>query len=296
VDDDRGPVPAGAPLLTSTRGLLIVFSTLTLLALIVLFGRPADTASYFAWTIEPPLTAAFLGAGYGAGCVLVALSLRSGNWLAVRVPLVTIAAFTSVTLLATLLHLDKFHLHGPLSIATIAGWFWLFIYVVIPPGMLLVWWRQDQRHRSALKHPVAAAAERIPRWLGGILAVQGGIMLVVGVILFVVPSTATTLWPWALTPLTGRAVAAWLIAFGLATGYAAARETLVNSQVQAISYAAFGGLELLALLRFPGEPDWSTVTAWSYLVVVLSIIAAGVAGVVMTYRRPVRSSAARPAV
>ena len=39
--------------------------------------RPTET---FAWTIQPPLTAAFLGAGYAAGFVLVVLSLRDPVW------------------------------------------------------------------------------------------------------------------------------------------------------------------------------------------------------------------------
>jgi hypothetical protein len=55
------------------RALLVAFSVLTALAVGALFVLSTATDRYFAWTIEPPLTAALLGAGYAAGCVLVVL-------------------------------------------------------------------------------------------------------------------------------------------------------------------------------------------------------------------------------
>ena len=43
----------------------------------------------------------------------------------------------------------------------------------------------------------------------------------VGAVMYVEPSTAGDLWPWALTPLTARAVSAFLIGFAAAAAYAA---------------------------------------------------------------------------
>ena len=54
-------------ILPGTRRPPIAFGTLTLLAFVVLFGGAAATDRYFAWTIKPPATAAFLGAVYAAG-------------------------------------------------------------------------------------------------------------------------------------------------------------------------------------------------------------------------------------
>ena len=287
VHSDQRPLRTHAVLFPGTRVLLLIFSALTLLGLVVLFGRPGHTADFFAWTIKPPLTAAFLGAGYGSGCLLVAMSLRASHWPSVRVPLLTILAFTAVTLLATLMHLDKFHLHGSMSMATFAGWFWLFVYIMIPPGMLVIWWLQDRRVTIARTSP------RIPRWLALVLAAQGAVMLVVGVALFVHPPSSQTLWPWTLTPLTARAVAAWLIAFGMATGYAAARERQAESRVQAMAYTLFGILELVALLRFSGTPDWDSAAAWVYLAFLLLITATGAMGVAVS--RPARAATAATA-
>jgi hypothetical protein len=46
-----------------------------------------------------------------------------------------------------------------------------------------------------------------------VVAAQGAVRLRLGALLFVLPTLS--LWPWALTPLTGRAVGAWLIGIGV---------------------------------------------------------------------------------
>ena len=115
-------------LLPAMRALLGVFSGLTVLGVVALYLLPARTAELFAWTIQPPLTATFLGAGYAAGCTLVLLSLRDPVWADSRVPVLTILVFAVLTLAATLLHVEQFHFRpefagAPLP-ARAAAWFW----------------------------------------------------------------------------------------------------------------------------------------------------------------------------
>src|SRR3954453_3681477 len=95
--------------LAPMRVLLVVFAVLTAMAVVALFVLSGQTDQTFAWTIQPPLTAAFLGAGYAAGFVLVVLALRDPVWAHSRVPVLTILAFVALTLVATLLHIDRFH-------------------------------------------------------------------------------------------------------------------------------------------------------------------------------------------
>jgi hypothetical protein len=52
------------------RYLLVVASFLVLTIGTLLFILPGNTGSLFTWTVNPPLTAAFLGAGYWASFVL----------------------------------------------------------------------------------------------------------------------------------------------------------------------------------------------------------------------------------
>src|SRR5579872_4129536 len=69
---DIGSEPAprvAQPTLASTCWLMRVIALLVFLVGIQLFVRSDYTASEFAWTIKPPLTAAFMGAGYWAACL-----------------------------------------------------------------------------------------------------------------------------------------------------------------------------------------------------------------------------------
>lgn len=70
----------GAPTIPGMRRLLYVNSTLVLIIGIPLYLLSERTDTYFAWTIDPPLTAAALGAGYWASFVLELLSAREGRW------------------------------------------------------------------------------------------------------------------------------------------------------------------------------------------------------------------------
>src|SRR5215210_7403136 len=132
-------------ILPGTRLLLVIFGGLTLLAFVVLFVLSAATDRFFAWTINPPATAAFLGAAYAAGCALELLALRRGSWAALRIPFVTISLFTVITLVASLLHLDRFHFGSRSAMAQNAAYLWLGIYIVVPLAMIVVLVIQERR-------------------------------------------------------------------------------------------------------------------------------------------------------
>lgn len=277
------------PVSRETKVLLAVFVALTALATVVLYLRSGDTADWFAWTINPPLTAAFLGGGYGAGFVMVMLALRTHAWAHARVPVVTVLLFTALTLAATLLHRDRFHFASDGAVARFAAWFWLAVYLVVPVALVLTAVRQQ---RMAGRDP--EIRQPLPRWLAVILTVQGAIMLVVGVVLFAVPSTAKTLWPWTLTPLTARVVAAWLVAFGVASVLALAERDLERLEISAIAFVLFGLLELVALLRFGDTVRWGSAAATTYLVVLLTVPPTGAAGWWIAVRGRRRRAAGAP--
>ena len=143
---ERTDVPSArrGDLRPGTRVMLVAFVALTLVATNQLFVLAPRTATLFSWTIQPPLSAAFLGASYFAGCVLSVLALRSGSWRTARVPLVTVLVFAVLTLAATLLHLDRFHFGAPGLVARAAAWIWLGVYLVVPVALLVVVLRQSQ--------------------------------------------------------------------------------------------------------------------------------------------------------
>lgn len=256
--------------LPGTRRLLYLFCALTALAFVALFVLAAYTDRYFAWTISPPATAAFLGAAYAAGFVLVVLSLRERTWSRVRVPFVTVLVFTVVTLVATLLHLEAFHFDASGVVARPAAWFWLAVYVVVPLGMLVMLVAQER-----LPQPDLPGHLPLPRGLAAVLAVQGAVFLVVGAVLFAAPDTQTALWPWPLTPLTARTVAAWLLAFGVGTVLALVDRDLARLELAAVAYAVFGALEVVVLLMYADVVRWGSPATWGYLVLAASTVLSG---------------------
>jgi peptidoglycan/LPS O-acetylase OafA/YrhL len=95
--------------------------------------------------------------------------------------------------------------------------------------------------------------------------------------MYVEPSTAGDLWPWALTPLTARAVSAFLIGFAAAAAYAAWDNRLGRFAGAAYSYAVLGALELLAAAVFSGDLDGGYRTVL-YVAFTVTVLAVGVAG------------------
>ncbi len=267
------------PVLRPVRGLLVVFGVLTFLAVAALFVRPETTDRYFAWTIRPPLTAAFLGGAYLAGLTLVVLSLRASAWVHARAAIATILVFTVLTLIATLAHIDRFHLAAGGPAARAAAWFWLAVYVVVPVVMVVLLVLQ---YRAPGTHP--ARTRPLPRWLTVLLLAEGVTMFAVGTVLFVSPGLIG--WPWPLSALTSRAIGAWLVSFGLAAGLAVAERDLDRLRAPTIAYLVFGVAELAALARFADTLAWDDPAAWVYLGALVLVVLTGAAGVRLAVGRP----------
>jgi len=276
-------------LLLPTQVLLALFGALTALAVGALFVRADQTDESFAWTIDPAATAAFLGAGYASGTVLVVLSWLGGSWARTRIPLVTILIFTALTLAATLVHLDRFHLAADLPLPRFAAWFWLAVYVVVPVGMAAV--LVVQQRRALPPGP----RRTMPAWLVALLVVEGLVLLGVGAALYLAPATAEVLWPWTLTPLTARAVGAWLVAYGVAAVLLVRAGDLELLRVPAVAYAVLGVLQLMVVGRFADVVSWGSASALVYLVMTTAVAATGAAAFMAAEARPARArEALRP--
>ena len=269
--------PGSRPLHSGMRILLGAFAVLTALATGALFVLAESTEETFAWTIDPPLTAAIIGAGYAAGFVLVLLCLRDPLWAHSRVPVLTIFVFVVLTLAATLLHINRMHFDddfGALdALAKGAAWFWLAVYIVIPVAMavLIVVQERAAGDDPPPRHPV-------PVVLRVALALESAVLLVVGALIYVRPASAESVWPWPMTPFTARVVAAWLLAFGLATALAAVAGDLRRLRTAAIAYTVFGALVLVAVARFPDTLDWGAADTWIFVGLAAAVVLTGAAG------------------
>ena len=176
---------------------------------IVLYLFPAETDRLFSWTIQPPLTALVLGAGYAGGAYLFTLMTIQPVWHRFELAMYGVWPFTTLVFLATLIHLDRFH-HGH-PVFNI----WFFGYAVLPFALPLVWWLNNQRRIDA---PIEAR-HLVPLVVRRLLIVVAIASLTLGAVMFVLPDLVIPIWPWTLTPLTARVLAAvYVLAGGLGLG------------------------------------------------------------------------------
>jgi hypothetical protein len=255
------------------RRLLIIAGALVFLAGVQLFVLTEHTDRFFAWTIDVPLTAAFLGAGYWASVAFEWMAARETTWARARIAVPAVFVFTTLTLVATLSHIDLFHFgteHSPLTRSV--TWLWLAIYVLVPVAMLVLIvlqlrGRSDETPRDRL----------LPSWMRGVLAVQAVVMLGLGLALFIPPGQVS-LWPWPLTPLTSQAVGAWLLGIGVAAAQTVWENDVKRVRVAFAAYITLGALELIALARYPDMVDFTQPKGWLYLLFLVSLLAVGLYG------------------
>jgi hypothetical protein len=199
----RHPAAGDDRLATLTRAGFAPLIPLTAIfgpALVIAAG---DTADFWAWEIAPDSSAAFLGAGYVFGAITITTMLVVGRWRSAIVPVVSTLPFSVALLGATLLHLDRFFT------GSIRFWVWFVIYAALPllmPGMWLVNRSHDPGRR--------AGEAMFPRPLALAIAAAGAAVTALGALMFVDPGFADSIWPWELTPLMARIVAAWLLFWG----------------------------------------------------------------------------------
>jgi hypothetical protein len=260
----------GARAIPAMRWLLGLAALLVFLAGVQLFVFPLDTDTRFAWTIGSPMTAVFLGASYWSAVGLELSGAVTRWWAVARVAVPAVFLFTTLTLVVTLVHLDKFHLGAEHAVATRAvTWAWIAVYALVPLLMLLAWWWQ---HRVGAQVPPAAG---LPVPVRAILAVLAVTLLVLGVALLVAPGWADAAWPWPLTPLTGRAVGAWNVGLGVAAGHAWLVDDPGSLGPIGVTGVLFGVLQGVALLRYGDELAWGSLPAVGYVAVLVGVAAVG---------------------
>lgn len=238
--------PKASPQMQTSQAVGVALTiALSFLAGVQLYVLSDATDAYFAWTINPPAAAAFFGAGFWAVAGAAALGFRIGQWRQLE-PFVPVAAVsTALILVATLLHLDRFHLGSSQPLPFVAAWAWMIVYVAAPTGFTVFWVRAMARG--------AAGADRvrirpIPNVLRGGLAAVAAVAAICAVILFLSPGTLT--WPWPLTPLTSRMTGAFMWALAMVCGAILQTRDLDRLRAAPITLLLFGALNLVTVVRF----------------------------------------------
>ena len=206
---------------------------------VFLYLLPAQAATHYAWAIRPPVSAAFLGAGFLAGTVATGLVVfGTERWRSLRTLALPLFTLATLLLAATLIHADRFRWDYPPT------WGWALVYATVPLGVL-IFWRRQERHAETPPppHPALRQVRMLSAGVGCVLAVSAAA-------LFVWPADIGELWPWELTPLLGRAIASW--------------------------YAMFAVMLLVCArsMRDPGEAviPYATLLAWGLLLLALPLL------------------------
>ena len=228
------------------RALLALAGLLVIGAGVPLFVLSDSTGDHFAWTVQPPLTAAALGAAYWGAAVVELVASRARSWAQARVAVPGVLAFTALMNIPIFENFENYHLDRP------AAWAWIATYLIVPVVMAGVLWHQ-------LKQPGGAPprSRRLPPALRSLVGMQGVAMLAFGAALLAMPEQAGELWPWDLSPVEstyGGSEASyfgcWLVGLGIVGAQAAWENDLDRLQGAFGAYLALGILEMVATVRY----------------------------------------------
>ncbi|GAA1251212.1 hypothetical protein GCM10009665_47410 [Kitasatospora nipponensis] len=241
-----------------------VFLTLTLAG--------SDTDALFAWRMSP-VTASLLGAAYGGSCAMLALCLRAGHWVRVRMAAYASALFMLLMLGAVLLDRGETHLRGGALVAFLAAWIWLAVHLAAPAVGLLAFGAQARR-----RGPVPPRPPRLPWWVGAPMLVDAAALLATGLFLYAAPAPAARHWPWPVGQLDVRAFGAWCLAFGAALLFSWWESELRRVRGGMAALVVTGLFGLIGLVRYADQVRWSSPGAWLVVLVLCSLLGLGISG------------------
>jgi hypothetical protein len=244
---------------------------LTLVGGFLAFVLASETEDWFAWTITPELSAAFLGAGFWGTAIAAFLAARERYWDRSRSVLPPVTVLMLLSLAATFIHHDRF------DFGSVFGWAWLAAYLAFPTVVLVI----ASEQRRAVGGP--SPRQRFPVWMTWALALLATTLVAAALALFLQPEETAELWPWPLTPLTGRIIGAWVAGIGVGAGLAAWEGCWRRFYPVAAWMAGVAALQLLALAVYGGDVDWGEPYGWVYLGVVLDVLTLGAAGVAVVH-------------
>jgi hypothetical protein len=219
----------------------------------ILYLFPNDTGTYFAWTIQHPLTPVFMGASYFAGIGNL-IAVWENRWSLARVQLPAILMFTVTMLLATLLDLSIFNWSHPVA------WAWLGVYLVSPLAAGLVMLRGERDYEAT-----ETQAQRLPGTFTPVMYALAFLSGLLGLFLFLAPERAASFWAWSITPLTGRVIGGWYLSSAALQFMLARQTSLRTARVGLLANVLVTSLLVIGALVHFSELNGPAVSVWFYM-------------------------------
>ena len=185
--------------LKTTRAVSMVIVPVLTAAFVILYRFPGHTSTLWGWTIRSRMTCMFMGGGYLAGALFFYRASRAREWHRLGPGIIATTAFAGALGVATFLDWEAFN-HDHVSF-----WAWLALYISTPL-LLPVLYVKNRRFDPGTAGPEDVA---IPAWVRTSLTVLGAGQLMFAVALFLWPSVFQDDWPWPLTTITARSLAAF---------------------------------------------------------------------------------------
>ncbi|GAA3542719.1 hypothetical protein [Kribbella ginsengisoli] len=190
-----------------TRILSLAIVPFLIAGFVILYLFPHHTAHLWAWPLRPTMTAMVLASAYLGGAYFFVRAALERHWHVLAPGMLSVTAFATLLGLATVLHWNKFTHDNP------AFWIWTALYFAAPV-LVLTAWLLNRRYAAPARTP----DDLLPPSLRAAVAAIGTLALVQGAAMFITPTTFIDLWPWPLTPLSARTLAAVLCLGGAGLG------------------------------------------------------------------------------
>ncbi|MDP1805727.1 MAG: hypothetical protein Q8K72_11210 [Acidimicrobiales bacterium] len=221
---DGPPLERDDRVLRTTRAVSIVIVPVLTAAFVILFLFPGQTRTLWGWTIRSRMSCMFMGGGYLAGALFFARASRAKEWHRLGPGIIATTVFAGALGVATFLHWSEFN-HGHVSF-----WAWTLLYITTPL-LLPVLYVKNRQFDPGTRGPEDVP---IPAWIRRTMTVVGAGQLLFAVTLYLRPSLFLADWPWTLTTISARSLAAF-------------------AAFPAITYLAFAFEHRWSALRWPFE-------------------------------------------
>lgn len=237
--------------------LLLIF--ILTAAFIILYVLPHEAGGeIFAWPINPRMSSMMLGATYLGGAYFFAVVLLSRQWRHVWLGLLPVSLFAGTLGVATLLHWENF-VHERFTFQL-----WAFLYFTVPLFLPVLWYR-NQRLAPGGAGWAMEMEGVLPPLSRRAFGALGVVMTIAGLMLFIVPRLMIDLWPWTLSPLTARIMAAIFLLPGV-TGLSMAYDGSWSSTRYLMQAQAFTViLMLVAVVIARDDFAWEQPTSWLFV-------------------------------
>jgi len=240
-----------------------------------LFLFPKFAAEQWPWVIAP-FNGRFVGAVYlGSFISTIILAVR-GRWSPGRIVLPMIFVFTSIIFFVSLFNLDKF------DFQRWQPWVWFLLYAALPINSAIPLWlyRGQQPAESQITSK---------NW-GVFLFALTVFLMLYGIALLIIPTTASAFWPWPIDAFHGQMYSVVFITSAVGCYLIARRASVLEWQTLGLTLLVIGACSIIglflvdAVVPIEKKVNWDLSGTWAWLAL-MGIIGGSGAAMIQNSRK-----------